>query len=149
MSRYDVTLSLYEALLAHTEASFTTLNPTDVFDPEKTQATPGVRRGNIVGWAPKTVGFGNGAYRRVYSIFQINLWYEETAGGPASKTFREIELAAKRHVDAFYPSNRGQTLVVAGRPDVIITEKEPDIESLGREGNFLRYAVSVYFRVEY
>ena len=140
-------LATEELLFLHLQSAavsgFDVVRPAENFDPTDASSSNSALRGTLLDWSPTIVGFGNGAYHRVETVYQISIF----ARRDSARAFFELTSASETLTDHFYPDARG--LDLGPRSGTLVEiRKRPGQRYLGEVGGFLHEALSVELKVE-
>lgn len=140
-------LSAEELLFLHLQTAsvsdFDVIRPDQNFDPLAAGSSDSAIRGTLLDWSPAIVGFGNGAYHRVQTVYQISIF----ARRDSARAFFELTSASEALTSHFYPDARG--LDLGPRSGTLVEiRKRPSQRYLGEIGGFLHEALSIELKVE-
>lgn len=136
----EIEEALLKRLLAFRPA-WTTRMPGMKFKPKPDQAW---QRGTCMPGRPDTVAFGDGAYSRMFGVYQVDLFY------PASsrRNFREVAERASAMRDHFFPIHRRGLTLTEGATQVYI-ETLPAISAVDEtDPSFASIHIDIVFRVD-
>jgi len=101
------------------------------------------QRGTFMPGKPDTVGFGNGAYSRLYGVYQVDLFYPKQAGETLTLFNR-----AKAVRDLFFPTHRRGLQLTAGDGAIEIEQLPAISQLIEGDVTFNQIFIEIPFRAD-